>query len=144
MVKLLVAHPTADELDGSLQRTTGTTAHAARSRFDATDILRARHTVRGVAAASQVRRYAINLVLATQPDRPTATAVARRYVTYGADPRAAGALLLLAKVRAAVDGRHAASCGDVRAIARPVLRHRLVLNFPRSPSGSRPTPFWPS
>ena len=129
LVKLVVDYPTADEMDGILQRTTGTTAHGARSRFTGSDILRARRHVRAIAAASQVRRYAIHLVMATQPNQPTATAMVKQHLEYGAGPRAAQALLLLAKVRAAVAGRFAASCDDVRAVARPVLRHRLVLNF---------------
>ena len=129
LVKLVVDYPTADEMDGILQRTTGTTAHNARSRFTGADIRRARQQVRAIAAASQVRRYAIQLVMATQPNQPTATAMVKQHLVYGAGPRAAQALLLLAKVRAAVAGRFAASCDDVRAVARPVLRHRLVLNF---------------
>ena len=129
LVKLTVRYPTVWEMDGILLRTTGAALPRAAARFGADDVLAARRTVRQVPAASQVRLYAIRLVMATQPDQPSAPEVVRRHVAFGAGPRAAQALLMLAKVRAMVSGRFAASCDDVRAVAAPVLRHRLVLNF---------------
>ena len=129
LVKVVVKYPTADEMDGILLRTTGTTVHKSDAHFGADDVLAARQIVRQVPAASQVRRYAINMVLSTQPDQPTATDSVKRHVAFGAGPRAAQALLLLAKTRALVEGRFAASCEDIRAVAPAVLRHRLVLNF---------------
>ncbi len=129
LVKVIVRYPTADELDGILVRTTGSADARAQAMFTGDDVLAARRTVRDIPAASQVRRYAINLVLATQPDQPTAPEAIRRHVSFGAGPRAAQAMLMLAKTRAVVAGRFAASCDDVRAVAPAVLRHRLVLNF---------------
>jgi MoxR-like ATPase len=129
LVKLVVNYPTVEEMDGILQRTTGSTEHKASAKIHGEDLLTARRTVREVPASRQVRLYAIKLVMATQPDQSSATESVKRNVTFGAGPRAAQALLLLAKVRALVQGRFAASCQDVRDVARPVLRHRLVLNF---------------
>jgi MoxR-like ATPase len=129
LVKLLVNYPTAQEMDGILLRTTGTERVRPQAGFGAHDVIRARRAVRQVPAATQVRQYAIRLVMATQPDMPTAPASIKRNVVYGAGPRAAQALLLLAKTRALVNGRFSASCEDVRAVAPAVLRHRLVLNF---------------
>ena len=129
LVKLLVNFPTADELDGILLRTTGTARSAARPRSSGEDILRARAVVRQIPAATQVRRFAIHLILASQPDQPSAAPAARQHLVYGASPRAAQALLLLGKVRAAVQGRVCVGIDDIRAVAKPVLRHRLVLNF---------------
>ena len=129
LVKLLVRFPTADEMDGILLRTTGIEEATMQARFSGDDVMAARRLVRQVPAATQVRRYAINLVLATQPDQPSAPAAVRKHVVYGAGPRAAQALLLLAKANALVNGRFAASCEDVRTLVAAVLRHRLVLNF---------------
>ena len=129
LVKLVVKYPTADEMDGILLRTTGTARAARAAPFTGEDVLAARAIVRGVPASKQVRLYAIKIVMATQPDQPTAPEGVRANVLFGAGPRAAQALILLAKVRAVVQGRFAVSCGDIRAVATPVLRHRLVLNF---------------
>ena len=129
LVKVLVKYPTAEEMDGILLRTTGDAQEKFEAQFTGDDVLAARKVVRQVPATAQVRLYAIKLVMATQPDQPTATASVKRHVAFGAGPRAAQALLLLAKTRALIDGRFAASCDDVRHVAPAVLRHRLVLNF---------------
>jgi MoxR-like ATPase len=129
LVKLIITYPTAEELDGILVRTTGGAKPDVAAKFTGDDVLTARETARAIPASKQVRMYAIRIVMATQPDQATAPESVRRHVQYGAGPRAAQALLLLAKVRALVEGRFAASCDDVRAVALPVLRHRLVLNF---------------
>ncbi len=138
LVKLTVRYPTAEEMDGILVRTTGGGAERSAATFTADDVLAARRTVRQVPAAKQVRAYAIKLVLATQPDQPTSPEAVKRHVTFGAGPRAAQALLLLAKARAVVEGRFAASCEDLRAVAPAVLRHRLVLNFAGLAEGVSP------
>ncbi len=138
LVKVIVRYPTAEEMDGILLRTTGSGAERSTATFTADDVLAARRTVRQVPAAKQVRAYAIKLVLATQPDQPTAPEAVKRHVTFGAGPRAAQALLLLAKGRALVEGRFAASCADLRAVAPAVLRHRLVLNFAGLAEGVSP------
>jgi MoxR-like ATPase len=129
LLKLLVQYPSADELDRILEQTTGVQRQPAVHVFDAEDVLSARQLVRQIPATRSVRLYAIRLVTATHPDQPTAPASVKGNVALGAGPRAAQALLLLAKVRALVEGRFAASCEDVRAVALPVLRHRLTLNF---------------
>ncbi len=129
LVKVLVKYPKANEMDGILLRTTGTQNAKAEAKFGSDDVLLARRTVREVPAATQVRSYAIKIVMATQPDDPSAPAAVKRHVEFGAGPRAAQALILLAKVRALVNGRFSASCDDLRAVAPAVLRHRLVLNF---------------
>ena len=77
----------------------------------------------------QVRAYAIRLVMATQPGSAHAPAAISRAVALGSSPRGAQGLMLMGKVRALMGGRFAVSCEDVRAVALPVLRHRLLLNF---------------
>ena len=84
---------------------------------------------RQVPAASNVVQHAVDLVVATHPDRPEAPETVRRYVRFGASPRGAQALVLAAKATALLDGRPNASSADVRSMAPAALRHRLVLGY---------------
>ena len=129
LVKLIVKYPTPAEMDTILQQTTGQHENKAQAHFGGEGVLKARRIARGIPASKQVRMFAINLVTATQPDQASAPAEVTRHVMFGAGPRAAQALLLLAKVRALIERRFTASCDDIRAVAVPVLRHRIVLNF---------------
>jgi MoxR-like ATPase len=81
-----------------------------------------------LAVASYVRDYAVRLILATRPEQPTAPAVVRRYVRYGASPRALQVLEAAARAHALLEGRYNAAVSDVRRVAPAVLRHRLRLN----------------
>jgi MoxR-like ATPase len=82
-----------------------------------------------VPIAAHVRQFAATLVMATHPQWEEAPDITRRYIRYGASPRAAQALVLGAKVLALRAGRFAVSIDDVKSIALPVLRHRVILNF---------------
>ncbi|HEX5501625.1 MAG TPA: AAA family ATPase, partial [Thermomicrobiales bacterium] len=73
--------------------------------------------------------YVVRLTLATHPDSATAPPAVRKYVRYGASPRGAQAIVLAAKIRALLEGRLNVAFDDVRALAAPALRHRVVLNF---------------
>jgi MoxR-like ATPase len=85
--------------------------------------------VREVPVAEKVRDYAVRLALATRPTHELAPERVRRYVRYGASPRGPQSMVLAAKARALFDGRLAVDFGDVRAVARPALRHRILLGF---------------
>ena len=85
--------------------------------------------VRQVPVARHVQDYAIRVLQATHPDGPDAPDFAKRFVRYGSSPRGGQALLLAAKIRALMEDRFAASVDDVRAVAHPALRHRVLLNF---------------
>jgi MoxR-like ATPase len=85
--------------------------------------------VRTVPVAHHVQDYAVRLVLATHPDAEDSVELCRRFVATGASPRGAQALVLAAKIRALLEGRHAPAIDDVRAAALPALRHRVLLNF---------------
>ena len=85
---------------------------------------------RNVTVSEPVRRYASRLVLATHPEKPeTATPMARQFVRYGSSPRGVQALIIGGKVRALLQDRSEVSYEDVRSVAKPALRHRLILNF---------------
>jgi MoxR-like ATPase len=92
-------------------------------------VLRFRELVREVPMASHVRDLVSYIVMASHPDWDRAPDVARRFIRYGASPRGAQALALGAKVRALTQGRYNVSVEDLRALALPALRHRIILNF---------------
>ena len=85
--------------------------------------------MRDVPIASHVKNYAIRLVMATHPQTPVASEHVKRYVRYGSSPRGVQSLVLAGKVRALFQGRFHVSFEDIRAVATPCLRHRLILNF---------------
>jgi MoxR-like ATPase len=93
------------------------------------DILSLQRLVRQVPAAQSVTRYAVRLVAASRPDGNGSPDFIRKWVNWGASLRASQFLILGGKARAMMDGRYNVSCEDVRALAYPVLRHRVLLNF---------------
>jgi MoxR-like ATPase len=129
LVKILVRYGTREELNEVLARTTrGDTARAERV-MDAAEVLAWRRFVRDVALAPHVADYATRLVVATHPESPSAPESVRKYVRFGSSPRGGQGLVLLAKVRALLEGRYNVSFRDVAAEAPSVLRHRLIRNF---------------
>jgi MoxR-like ATPase len=90
---------------------------------------------RRVPIASHLTQHAVDLVVATHPDQPTAPDPVRRYVRFGASPRGAQALVLAAKAAALLDGRPSVAAADVRAMAVPALRHRLLLGYEAAADG---------
>ncbi|HWL53072.1 MAG TPA: MoxR family ATPase [Chthoniobacteraceae bacterium] len=130
LFKLKVAYPSADELHTILDRTTGG-EHAPLKKVsgDAAGLLRWRAFVREVPMAREVQERAVQIVLATHPDRPEASEKAKRYVRYGASPRGAQALILAGKIYALLDGRFHVSRADLERAVLPALRHRVLLNF---------------
>ena len=99
------------------------------------DILAVHALVREVPVASNVVDYATRLVRATRPGEAEAVDVVRQYVRWGAGPRAGQALLLCGKARALLEGRATVSLDDIRALALPVLRHRVLVNFQAEAEG---------
>jgi MoxR-like ATPase len=91
-----------------------------------------------VSLAAQGRRWVAALVAATHPDFPQAPEAVKRYVRYGASPRAARSMVLAAKIRAAANGRTEVAKEDFAAVIVPALRHRILLNFEGQTEGVRP------
>ena len=127
--KLHVPFPNRDELHKILDLTTGGDMARPKPVLDRERILAMQKLVRQVPVARHVQDYAIRLLQATHPDGPTPPELTKRFVRYGSSPRGAQAVLLAAKIRALFEGRFAASVDDVRAVAHPALRHRVLLNF---------------
>jgi MoxR-like ATPase len=127
--KLQVGYPAANELAEILDRTTSA-SHATIEKVATGDLVeRMGQLAREVPIASHVRSYAVRLLLATHPDQAGAPPVVRQYVRYGSSPRGAQAMILAAKVLALLDGRFNVAFDDLRQVALPALRHRIILNF---------------
>ncbi len=129
LLKLLVEYPEREDLTSIVDRTAETTPVEVRAVLDRKQILELRGTASQVLVAPHVRDYAISLVMATQPRPGTEHALARRYVRYGSSPRGAQALVLCGRVSALMQGRLHVSVEDIRELALPALRHRIILNF---------------
>ena len=127
--KLRVRFPAVEELNAIIDRTTQPSAISVQRILDGPSVLGFRELIREVPIARHVRDYATHIVMATHPQWEGAPDMTRRFVRYGASPRGAQALVLGAKVRALTEGRYNVSVDDVRALAAPALRHRVILNF---------------
>ncbi len=138
MFNVVIDYPTADEERRILAATTTGAAAAVSRVATGADLEGARALVRDLPAAENVLTRAMHLARATRPVDETAPPVVREWVKWGAGPRAGQALLLGAKANALVDGRSVPSLDDVRAVALPVLRHRLLLNFQAEADGVTP------
>jgi MoxR-like ATPase len=134
MLNVVIGYPSAGEEKAILAQTT--TAHEPVVAPVATgeQIERARRLVREIAAADNVIDYATRLIRASRP-QDEALDFVKQWVRWGAGPRAGQALLLAGKARAVLHGRPAVSLDDVRAVAPPVLRHRLLVNFQAEAEG---------
>jgi MoxR-like ATPase len=124
-----IGYPTADEERRIIAQTTTNRAETVNPVLDGSTMLQVQEIVRDIPAASNIIDYASRLVRSTRPGTPEAIAFANENVRWGAGPRAGQALILGAKARALLEGRFAVGFEDVRAMAYPVLRHRILPNF---------------
>ena len=138
LLKLRVGFPSPEELVGILDQTTGNENPRVEPVCDAATLLEMGRLSREVVAGSAVLSYAARLVYATHPDRPEAPEPIRRYVRYGSSPRGGQALVRAARVRAMMAGRYNVALEDVRAVAPPCLRHRLIRSFEGEAEGIEP------
>ena len=127
--KLLVKYPSAKEIESILDRTTESQTNAATAVLNGQRIREMSRVARTIPISDEVRRYGIALVLATHPDHELVAEPTKKYVRFGASPRGIQALILGAKIRAILDERFHVAREDLKAMAKPVLRHRLILNF---------------
>jgi MoxR-like ATPase len=145
MFNILVDYPEEEEEFKIVERTTSTVLPELDRVLSATDILEMQDIVRKVPVAPYVIRYAMKFTRLTRKARASGHKkeaevpdFVRDYVTWGAGPRATQFLILAAKARAVLHGRYYVSCEDVRAVAAPVLRHRIVTNFNAEAEGVTP------
>jgi MoxR-like ATPase len=135
--QLLVPYPTEAEFSRILERTAGEPVQI-EPQMGAAELLEMRATALAVSASPTIRERAVRLVMATHPESPYATKEVKRYVRYGASPRAGQALLAAAKIQAALSGRYHAASEDLAAVAHPILRHRMMMNFEAQADGLTP------
>ena len=135
MFNVTIDYPTPDEERQILSATTSSRVAAVSRVATGQELEQARALVRELPAADNVVTYAMRLVRATRPTDESAAPVVKEFCKWGAGPRAGQALLLGAKAAALVDGRSVPSLDDIRAVALPVLRHRILLNFQAEADG---------
>lgn len=129
MFELRLGYPSREEEEQIVHTTTGAKESEIVPVLGADELLSLQRLVRRLPAPPSVVQYAVQVARSTRPDDPNAGPGVKKYVSWGAGPRASQYLVLGAKARAAMDGRAAPDFEDVRAVAPAVLRHRLVLNF---------------
>jgi len=138
MFKVRVGYPTYEEEAEIAMKTTAEYDTTVVSVATAAEILDLQRVVRRVPAAPPVVKHALDLVRGTRPEEPNAPDFVKRNVTWGAGPRAVQFLILGAKARAILRGNPYVSTEDIRAVAGPVMRHRLVMNFAAQAEGYTP------
>ncbi|MBK7780081.1 MAG: MoxR family ATPase [Ardenticatenia bacterium] len=136
--KLETGYPTVEELVEIVGRTTGDTVPSPGPVADTQMLLAMQQLAREVPIAVEVLTYGARLLRASHPTDPTAPERVRDYARYGASPRALQAMVLGGKIHALLAGRHHVARSDLRALAAPALRHRIVLNFAGQAEGLHP------
>jgi MoxR-like ATPase len=129
LFKLLIRYPQRSELIEVLRRTTSDHLPQANLVLSPEELIEMQKLVREVIIAPHVEEQVADLLLRTHPESPSAPELVRKYVRFGASPRGAQAIVLTAKGLALLSGRYNVSSSDIAAVAKPALRHRLILNF---------------
>jgi MoxR-like ATPase len=138
MLNILVKYPSSEEELEILKRTTGDETPETVVALSAEQIVAIQRLVRRVPVPDHVFRYARDLVRASRPQEPGSGEMVQKCVSWGAGPRAGQSLILAAKTRAVLLGRLHAGIADIREVARPVLRHRIVTTFHAEAEGIGP------
>jgi len=129
MFNLWIAYPSKEEEAKIVHATTGGLEPKPKPVLDASTIIRLQKLIRRVPVADLVVDFAVDFVRKTRPDSDTSPQFVRDWISWGAGPRASQYLILGAKSRCVLDGRTTPDIDDVRAVTKPVLRHRIVTNF---------------
>ena len=138
LMKIVVTYPSHAELSRIVERTIAREEATVHAVLDRADILDIRSVCHDILIAPHVKDYAVQLVMATQPDQPEAHAEAKRYIRYGSSPRGAQSLVECGRVLALLRGRLHLSVDDIKEVAPSVLRHRIILNFDAHADGKTP------
>ncbi len=138
MFNTYVDYPSESEELEIIKRTTADAMPRVTASLDGEQILALQHIVRRVPIADHVARYALQLTRLTRREKGDVPDFITDYVSWGAGPRASQYLVLGAKARAVLHGRYYVSCEDIRAVAAPVLRHRIMTNFNAEAEGIKP------
>src|SRR2546422_3380660 len=138
LLKIMVRFPNASNLLQIIDSTVGIQTNQAKQVASGEQLLKLIETAKAVPVATHLKEYAVRLLLATHPEREEAPEKVRSFVRYGASPRGLQAMIMTAKVRALLESRFNVSQEDIREVALPALRHRLILNFDGLAEGITP------
>lgn len=127
--KLKIEYPTSGQLNEIIEKTTEDYEPEVNKVIDTDTILEMKTLVKQVPMAKHVKDYAIRLVLASHPNGQYSIEMVKQYVRFGSSPRGVQGLVMAGKVKALLEGRYNASYEDIRKVARPALRHRVLLNL---------------
>lgn len=129
LFKLNVPFPNLEELKGIIGVTINNEGSELQRVMNGEEILSIRKILKEVPISKSVEEYALKVILATHPDYERAPEAAKKYIRYGASPRAAQTIISTSKVRAVMEGRYNVSFDDIKYVAFPALRHRIFMNF---------------
>ncbi|ETT85680.1 MoxR family ATPase [Viridibacillus sp. FSL R5-0477] len=135
LCKILVPTPSKIELMEIMKRTTGSISIKLQKIMNDTEIVEIQEMVKGVIIADDMLSYAVDLVVATHPDSPDTIDEVKQFIEYGSGPRGLQSIVKLAKARALINGRYHVSIADIKTVAKPALRHRIMLNYEGEAAG---------
>jgi len=137
MFNVWLDYPSVDEEIKIVKTTTGTINNDIQTILTSDDILQYQQIIRKIPVNDSVVRYAVELVAKTRKNTACTSPVAQEYISWGAGPRASQYLIIGAKAHAAIHGKYSPDIDDVKAIALPILRHRIVKNYKAEADGLR-------
>lgn len=129
LCKVLLPYPSKKDLLTIMERTTGAVSAKLSKVMDDEQLLEAQQMVKEVMMAEDLLAYAVDIVMATNPFNEDALDEVKQFVQYGSGPRGVQSIIKLAKARALINGRFHVSVADIKAVAKPALRHRILLNY---------------
>lgn len=135
LCKILVPYPSKQELMEIMKRTTGALEVDLEKVMNSDSIILAQQMVKEVLVAEEMMEYAVNLVVATHPEGEDSHPEVKQFVMYGSGPRGLQSIIKLAKARAVLHGRFHVSIADIKSVAKPALRHRMMMNYEGEASG---------
>jgi len=135
MFSINLEYPTFEEEVAVVKNTTSSIIHQANSLFSAQEIIAVQQLIRKIPVADNVIEYAVRLVGKTRPIATEASPLVKKYLDWGAGPRASQNLILAAKAHAAVNGKYSPDIEDVKAVTIPILSHRIVKNYKAEAEG---------
>lgn len=138
LFKLMVPYPNLEELRGIIGVTVNNKSTELQKVITRSQILEIRAILKEVPMSKMVEEYALKVVLATHSDYEKAPELSKKYIRYGASPRAAQAIISTARVRAVMEGRYNVSFDDIKYVAASALRHRFFMNFDAIADGITP------
>ncbi len=138
LFSVIINYPSEDEERAIVHLTTSAFEPELSVVMGREEFLEAQSLVRRVPVPDRVAAYAVELVRSSRPQDPRSPDFVKKWVQWGAGPRASQGLILSSKARALMHGRTSPTCADVRSLAKPVMRHRIVLNFAAEAEGLTP------